>query len=303
MIITSDPDVKDVDQLVKGVEQLNIVANRAAVPDDPPPAYFDPNSNSTSKSQPLATEPPLPPLPPPSSSTAAGPFAPPSVKPTNFLSLSRGNSSIKGTYVIDPSMTIPPFLLPPLAPDETEGTRRNAFLHTSNGAIDVDLFVVGGNGDGDVRPKGKVQMLLRSSNGGISARLHASAAARSPINFAARSSNGSINIRVPRTFRGPVTVRTKNGSMKFMGDLGAAVTTFNEVNGTHRAFIGDFSDWTGGMVGDSKGEDAWTGDEITVETSNGGVRFQFDGADSQTEGGEGKEGKSKSGFFGKLWGN
>ncbi|KAJ7751544.1 hypothetical protein DFH07DRAFT_826354 [Mycena maculata] len=296
MIITSNPDVKD-------VEQLDIVVNFcAAVPDDFPPAYSDSKPNSTPKSQPPRAQLPMPPLPLPTSSptSASGPSAPSNVKPTNFLSLSLDNSTIKGTYVIDPAISIPPLLLPPLAPDETEATRKNAFLHTNNGTIDVDLFVVGSGGE-DAKPKGKVHMLLKSSSGRINARLHASAPVRPPISLSAHSSNGSINIRVPRSFRGPVTVRTQYGSLKFAGELGAAVTTLNEVNGTHRAFIGDFSDWVGGrgVHGDNKGvgEDAWPGDAISVETSNGSVRFQFDTPDSEMRAlGEGKG----EGFFGRL---
>jgi hypothetical protein len=68
--------------------------------------------------------------------------------------------------VIDPRINIPQFLLPPLAADETEATRKNVFLHTTNGSIDVAIHVVG---DGD--SKQKVEIALKSSNGGIATRL------------------------------------------------------------------------------------------------------------------------------------
>ncbi|KAJ7637435.1 hypothetical protein B0H17DRAFT_837582, partial [Mycena rosella] len=63
--------------------------------------------------------------------------------PTNFLSLSRGNRPITGTYAIDARIKIPQVLLPPLAPHDTEATRKDLSLHTTNGSIDVDVFIYG----------------------------------------------------------------------------------------------------------------------------------------------------------------
>ncbi|KAJ7121438.1 hypothetical protein C8R44DRAFT_622750, partial [Mycena epipterygia] len=207
---------------------------------------------------------------------------PPDSKPTNFLSLSRGNGAIKGTYVIDPRLTIPPFLLPPLASDETESTRRNVHLHTSNGAIDVDLFVVGAND-----AKRRVDVLLKSSNGAITARLHAPTTARPPIHLRAHTSNGAITVHLPRAFRGPLTVRTRHGSVRFSDALTADLTTLGEADGTHRCFVG-----TWGEAGE------WAGDKIDVETSNGSVKFAYD---AEPRGGDGKE-KGKGSFFGRFLG-
>ncbi|KAJ7101378.1 hypothetical protein B0H15DRAFT_763582, partial [Mycena belliarum] len=187
---------------------------------------------------------------------------PADVKPTNFLSLSRRNGSVKGTYVIDPRVKIPQAMLPPLA-DEADGVRRNVFLHTSNGSIDVDLFVVG---DADV--KGRVEMHLKSANGSVTARIHTGDPARAPIRTSVHSSNGSITLHLPRTFRGPVTVRARNGSVKFSGTLQTQVTTFGEGAQTRRCFVGAFADWAEG--------EAWAGDEVSIESGNGSVKLQYD---------------------------
>jgi hypothetical protein len=139
MIVGSDP---------KSLEQL---IGTSAVP-SPNSAPVDP---SVAQDQ---YEPPPP-------YTHAG--APPSAqatgatgKPTNYLSLSRAHQPITGIYTIDPRVKIPRALLPPLAPesDETEATRKNVSLHTTTGAIDVDLFVVG---------QGKVDMRAETASGGI----------------------------------------------------------------------------------------------------------------------------------------
>jgi len=266
MIIPQDSDSK-----LKDVGQSDVIVNRAAVPDDPPPAY----SNSQSDSQPLAkAAAPLPLIP--------------AVKPTNFLALSRGNNSIKGTYVIDPRIKIPQPMLPPLAADETEATRRNMYLHTSNGSIDVDLFVVG---DGEY--KQKVNISFKSSNGSISARLNTPATIRPPINLKAQSSNGTVTIHVPRGFRGPVLLTSRNGSIRFSDALSVDLTTFNEVNHTRRCFIGDFSDWT-----ETDQQEGCMGDELELETSNGSIKVQY-AAEASSD--AGSKGKGK-GLFARLLG-
>ncbi|KAJ7770014.1 hypothetical protein B0H16DRAFT_1517057 [Mycena metata] len=293
MIITVDSDVKD-------IQQLDIIVNRATVADDPPPAYTnDSTTDNDAKSPPPppppgTAEPSPPPSPPPQLASVT---VPPSVKPTNFLSLSRGNQPIKGTYVIDPRIKIPQFLLPALAADETESTRRNAFLHTSNGSIDVSLFVVG---DGDYKQKANI--LVKSSNGSVVAKLHTTdTATRPPVKLCAKSSNGTVTIHLPRTFCGPVTLRTNNGAVRFSDAVAAELTTFSEAQRTRRCFVGDFSGsgWTGEAAG-------WRGDEVEVETSNGGIRLQYvDGAHGgetgEGGGAEGK-GKNKGTFLGRLFG-
>ncbi|KAF7350168.1 hypothetical protein MVEN_01319300 [Mycena venus] len=270
MIIPQDSDSK-----LKDIEQSDVVVNRAPVPDDPPPAY----SNSQSDAQQVAKTKPV---------DTSLPLIP-AVKPTNFLALSRGNNSIKGTYVIDPRIKIPQPMLPPLAADETEATRRNMYLHTSNGSIDVDLFVVG---DGEY--KQKVNISLKSSNGSLVARLNAPATIRPPINLKVQSSNGTVTIHVPRGFRGPVLLTTRNGSVRFSDALSADLTTFNEVNHTRRCFIGDFSDWT-----ETDQSEGWIGDELGIETSNGSIKLQYAAEQSAVDMGSKSKGK---GLFARLLG-
>ncbi|KAF7343858.1 hypothetical protein MSAN_01967100 [Mycena sanguinolenta] len=246
MILTLDSDI---DVKPKEIEQSDIIVNRATIPDDPPPAYAD--SQKTPAAGPVNDS--LAPIP-----------LPDSVKPINFLSLSRGNTSIKGKYVIDPRIKIPQCMLPPLSEDETEATRKNVLLHTSNGSIDADVFVIG-----DVDFKQKVHMSVKTSNGAVVVRVHASAAPRPPMHIKARSSNGSVTLHIPRSFRGPVTIRTSNGSVRFSDSISTHLTTFSEVKKTRRCFIGDYTDWTDQPEG-------WIGDELDLETSNGTVKLQYD---------------------------
>ncbi|KAJ7813972.1 hypothetical protein B0H13DRAFT_1515525, partial [Mycena leptocephala] len=52
-----------------------------------------------------------------------------------------------------------------------------------------------------------------------------------------QSSNGDSVIYVPRSFRGLVTVSSRNGSVRF--SLSVNLVTFIKVNNTRRCFIGD----------------------------------------------------------------
>ncbi|KAJ6517460.1 hypothetical protein C8R47DRAFT_1063145 [Mycena vitilis] len=232
----------------KNIEKTNIIIFRSSrihelthPQHDPPPAYFRGQFHPVERT-------------PPAAASDAG-------KPVNFLSLSRPQGSIKGAYFIDPRIRISQSLLPPLAADETEATRRNAYLHTSHGSIKVDLSLIG-----DGKAKGKVDIFLRSERKGIKARLHASDGTRPSLRLKVQSRN-SIALQIPRSFRGPVIVRTRKGTVRVSDALAAHFTTFSEVNHTHRCFIGDFSDW----IVDSE---AWTGDEIEVESTHGKLKLQ-----------------------------
>ncbi|KAJ6454717.1 hypothetical protein C8R47DRAFT_1166884 [Mycena vitilis] len=267
--------------------------------DDPPPAYTHTDSKASVPAPLLTAEPPLPLLPP---SLPPILTPPATVKPTNYLSLSRGNESIKGTYVIDPRVALPPFLLPPLAPHESEATRRNVFLHTSNGSIDVDLFVVRGavasesGAEGKKEGEGKeVDMLVKSSNGSITVKLHAPPAPRPPLHLTATSSNGTLTLHLPHSFRGPLTLRTRNGSVRIVRALEGATTTVSEAGGVRRCFVGEFADW-------AERPEGWTGDEVTLESANGSIRVQYDVEVASTAAESAKDSGKGKGLFGRLLG-
>jgi hypothetical protein len=116
-----------------------------------------------------------------------------------------------------------------------------------------------------------------------------------PIIISASSKNGSVHVYVPRSFVGPFTISSKNGSLKRSPDVSATSTLFFESNGTQRGFIGDHSltDW-------GSDPSAWKGDELQLESSNGSCKIYYvDEADTSALTGKGSGGK---GFFNKLFG-
>ncbi|KAF7369283.1 hypothetical protein MVEN_00256100 [Mycena venus] len=235
---------------LKSVQDSDITVNAATFPNDPPPAYVD----STA---------------PVASGSGSGPGAQTTgPRPANFLSLIRTNGGpIKGSYTIDPRVRIPPALLP-----EATEPRRNVYLETTSAPIDVDIFVVGD------ATSSKVDIQLESGYGYITARIHAaSSGPRSPIHITARS-DGPVTIALPHGFRGPLTVRTYNSAPR----LPAEATIFSEVRDTRRGFVGDFSDWTDGEVGDA----------LSAESAKGRVTVR----------GEGESGdRDWSGLPGETW--
>ncbi|KAJ7691035.1 hypothetical protein B0H17DRAFT_935443 [Mycena rosella] len=197
--------------------------------DDPPPPYFDSRPQASSSSRPARESP-------------AG------VRATNFVSLSRANASIVGTYAIDPRIKNP----------LVQAARRNLSLHTRNGVIDVNLFVTG-------EAESKVDMLLKSSNGAVNTRIHA-AAVRPTLHIAAQASNGPMTIHLPPSFRGPVTIHSHIPLIRFSDRLAAEVTILSEVTHKCRCFVGDLPDYLDG---------AWAGDVLDVHAANGCVILRY----------------------------
>ncbi|KAF8198488.1 hypothetical protein BJ912DRAFT_27513 [Pholiota molesta] len=212
----------------------------------------------------------------------SGGAPPPAVaKTTNYVAITRLHTSIRETLVLDPALFVPPFLRPPLAPGETEAGRRNLRLESTHGHVyaDVTLAPAGGEEVGEEREeRGKVEvgrrrkvlMQLKSTHGGITAKIHGPGA-RSAFALHAASVNGDVRLHVPRSFHGPVVVAHRHGAVRFSDAVARALTTFGEADGARRCFLGDFALWTEGAGGAG-----WAGDELTVEVRNGNVKICYD---------------------------
>ena len=66
----------------------------------------------------------------------------PDGQPCNFVSVSRRDSSIKGTWLLDPMLSIPSEFLPPLPKGESGSIRKNLSFKTRDGSINADIFVL-----------------------------------------------------------------------------------------------------------------------------------------------------------------
>ena len=80
----------------------------------------------------------------PSIDISADPVARLKGKPTNFLCVDQRNGARKGIYILDPSLQIPDSHL---SLPVKEGEWNNLYLHTRDGSVNVDVWLVGHKGD------------------------------------------------------------------------------------------------------------------------------------------------------------
>jgi len=213
----------------------------------------------------------------------------PNIKPSNLVHLSRANESVKGSWLIDPSLSIPSTFLPP---PPAEGVRSNIVLESKNGAIDADIYLLS-TSHSDKNTSKFILIHTQSDNGSVKTRLHDTKSLNGQTRLAVRlsscSSNGSIHVQLPRSFRGPIRIRTINGTTRFSAAIQPHLTAFSEVDHVQRSFLGHFnpSQWEIGTP--------WEGDELSIETKNGSVKIAFDDESQGTARGQS--------FFSKLFGD
>ncbi|KAG6909014.1 hypothetical protein DXG01_002400 [Tephrocybe rancida] len=268
--------------IIKSSDEDNKFAKAASVaPSVPPPAYTAlippaPVLNETSIGN-------------PSASTMV-PALEPTTKPSNFIYISRGNGAVRGTWLLDPALTIPTVLLPPLSPDETDVTRRNLTLIASNGPINADITLAPNDPSAESTKMSRKRstIYVKASNGPITMKVHVPHSPRLPFHLKMDASNGPIYLYLPRSFNGLLSIKTSNGNSKFSAQASTHLTTFSDVSDTHKGFIGDYS----AIV---EGEE-WDGDEIVADARNGPVKVYYDDENYDVSG-------KRLGFFQKLFGS
>ena len=93
---------------------------------------------------------------------------------------------------------------------------------------------------------------------------------RLAVRLSTRSSNGPVRVQLPRSFRGPIRIKSINGSTRFSAAMQAHLTVFSELDNVQRSFLGNFnpSQWDIGAT--------WEGDELSIDSKNGSVNISFD---------------------------
>ncbi|EGO03348.1 hypothetical protein SERLA73DRAFT_174804 [Serpula lacrymans var. lacrymans S7.3] len=194
------------------------------------------------------------------------PSQPPILKPTNFLYLSNNDRSIKGCYTINPFMTIPSSLLPPLAEGTSPNDRKNLDLQVKDGSIDVDIWLARPE-ESDLAgvPKNRATLYLKSKDGSVTARVRN---VNTPVPFLLNvyAKDGSVTICLPQAFQGPMSLTTKNGSISLSNPLLEASTALAQIDSTRRYFVGDLS---------AIRDEEWNGDELKAESKDGSIKVKF----------------------------
>ncbi|KZV80630.1 hypothetical protein EXIGLDRAFT_756131, partial [Exidia glandulosa HHB12029] len=169
--------------------------------------------------------------PPPytSESGGAGPSmstSPPDIARCNLLCVERSNEKINGSYVVDPSITIPEQFLQPLREDEVadDGRRANLRLVTTHSRIDADVWVLDKTDAKVLTPN---RLVFQSTHGAVDIRLH-DLGRKAPCNITVRNTHGSTTVQLPRDYVGKVTIHYKHGSVSA---LSPRMAMLSDVNG------------------------------------------------------------------------
>lgn len=190
-------------------------------------------------------------------------FQPPS-KPTNLLSLVFKDKPIRGCYVIDPLMQIPPSLLPPLNAGEKDQDRKNLYLRTKDGSIDADIWLIGQD-EASLNSGSRTTLSLSSNDGSITAKIN-TVKAVAPFLLDIYARDGRVTVLLPRSFHGLLFLTTRQ-SAKLSDDLLQRSTTLSTVEHTQRYFVGDISH--------RLFDNDWDGDELKVVSRDGRIMIRY----------------------------
>lgn len=193
-------------------------------------------------------------------------------KTVNYVSISRAHKPVDEAFIIDPSLFVPLFLRPQLSPGETEETRQHLRLECTYGHIRAHVTLV-------EKPEELVQsskrtqrifMKMKATNGGIAAKIHGGKH-RHPFVLHAQAVNGNIRLHIPRTFRGPIVISHRHALVGFSDSVNRNLTTFGEVDGNRRSFLGDFTPYSR-----AEASDGWSGDELILKVRYGNVKIHYE---------------------------
>ncbi|KAI6107566.1 hypothetical protein EDD16DRAFT_1869010 [Pisolithus croceorrhizus] len=173
---------------------------------------------------------------------------------------------INGTYIINPSMHVPAIYLPPLGGGKTERDRKNLYLHTQYGSVNVNIWLVGDQGHPEAR-KPQTTLHVSSEGGSITVEVHAIDAIE-PFFLDVFTCHGLINVLLPRSFHGPVTLRSGYESCTLSNELLQSSTLLGVADYTTRFFVGDF-------LAACDPVSQWESYELKAETLCGWVRVKY----------------------------
>ncbi|KAL0576452.1 hypothetical protein V5O48_005527 [Marasmius crinis-equi] len=230
-----------------------------------------PGNASTVKQQEVdqeakAVESPPPPYAPIENVPAQEDAIPGNVKPTNFVSVHQKDGAVRGIYAIDPRIRIPDQFLAPLETEETEipVLRRNFQVLSRNGSIDLQVYVMPNSKPFDDRKR--VTMDVSSKNGSVTTKVRRTGSSNPPFALRCHSHNGAVYIGIPRSFRGSLTLSTRDGAVRLSEEVRGQVTVINDIDGVKRFYIGSLNERDDGEENE---------DEVVVDGRNGSIRVAY----------------------------
>jgi len=231
-------------------EDKHKLAQADSTPEGPPPSYTDAGAHAGPSTQRALPEEPLP-----------------DVQATNFLVISKKHDSVKGTFVIDPTMHVPDELRgEPRLSASSDGTKKNLVLESVHGSINADVWIVSGASTGRVRER-PASMVASSTHGSLTMRLHADCSVQ-PFSLLAKTKHGSVNVSIPPSFIGPVKLKTVHSSIILSSAAKSRLTIFSDVSGVKTCFVGDH-------VKAGYGNSIWDGPFVELDCVHGRMKLSF----------------------------
>lgn len=105
----------------------------------------------------------------------------------------------------------------------------------------------------------------------------------------ATSHNGSVTVRIPATFTGPISTRRRNGKLVFTPAIQARLTTFSDQQHEGHFFVGDLA------ASGFETDESWMADAVRLESVNGKLTIAETDEQATAPG-------SNKGFFSRLLG-
>ncbi|KAJ7855018.1 hypothetical protein B0H14DRAFT_2579610 [Mycena olivaceomarginata] len=204
--------------------------------DTPKSARLAAESESTAQTEsPPAYEPPLF-------------IAPTDIKPANYISLTPRFNGVKGTFVLDPTLRLPPSMQP-------HSDKLHLGISAVMGEVNAVVYVVGS----ESLPSGsKTRMEVSSKMGSTKLVLHAPEC-RAPLTVNVDSRLGESTLLLPRSFRGPIRLSNTLGEITLSAALRAATVSFGD-----RMFVGEWKE-------EEVKQKVWPGDELVVNSLLGSI--------------------------------
>ncbi|KAF8997746.1 hypothetical protein BDQ17DRAFT_1248319 [Cyathus striatus] len=193
------------------------------------------------------------------------------VERTNYVSRIQHNSTLNGAWLIDPSIWMPSTLLAKLKPEESEETRRNLWLSTSNAPLTADVAILPPHGEEpviagkDVRPVTYAQLEVSSIKRDMDLLMP-----RPVVRLDLTSKGGSVNLALPRSFRGWVILHQGQAKLTLSPAIESALNFLTTEGDHHRAFLGDWKDIPEQQLR------YWDGDEARLTASIGEIYVKFE---------------------------
>ncbi|KZT36728.1 hypothetical protein SISSUDRAFT_1049464 [Sistotremastrum suecicum HHB10207 ss-3] len=175
---------------------------------------------------------------------------------TNHLYVLRPKGSIKGAWVIDVSVLVPPSILPKIRDGET---RKNLKLHALAGKIAAGI---------ELRRSGTTRVTHAdieafADHGSVKLKIERSDTVR--FRLLCRSNDGSSTIYIPRNFRGSISMHVVDGEGTFSSAVSDHLTFISRQPSRSVHFLGDFPGFNR----------PWDGDDVEVEVRNGNIKISY----------------------------